>query len=266
MIVLCSFLVEYQYEVTKSVREYLRSEICLVEINSIPSELIRPIVNCSICSDIQNIPTFDGHVPEDEAEKLAYSIVPFLVKNATRKWKASTEFSYEFFKQFFDNETVLDYFKTCQFLDYGSGFLSIKNVFNMPKERAETGKPAWYIGFSSCDDYVNKNLLQEYFISPEFLPKSLNTQQVWLFMGFGRSGGSAAPVHIDQVGVPSWQAQIIGKKTWQIYPTFECEMECKNFDINLEAGDIFVIDTNWWYHNTRVEKDYFSLTIGSEYQ
>lgn len=264
-IVIISISCEYIYDVRESLKSYLKYEPCLIESTSIPSEFTRPILNCSLCSDIHKIPIFDGHVPDEVAEELAYSVTPFLVKNAARNWRASKEFSFDFFKKLFDNETVRGYFNTCQYLDYGSGFSKLENVFNMSSERAKTGKPEWYIGFSSCSNIINDDILKDYFISPEFLPKSLNSQNIWLFMGFGREM-SAAPLHIDQVGVPSWQAQIIGRKTWSVYPSFECEEKCKHFDILLETGDIFVIDTNWWYHKTKVEKGYFSLTIGSEYQ
>ena len=43
---------------------------------------------------------------------------------------------------------------------------------------------------------------------------------------------------IDNVDKPSWQAQISGKKTWQLIPPPECEHVCQAVEATVNKGDI----------------------------
>jgi hypothetical protein len=44
---------------------------------------------------------------------------------------------------------------------------------------------------------------------------------------------------VDNVGKPSWQAQVTGSKRWVIEPPPECYLECVNrMEVTLNAGDI----------------------------
>ena len=43
---------------------------------------------------------------------------------------------------------------------------------------------------------------------------------------------------IDNVGNPSWQAQIVGTKTWTLVPPVECDSICTSFNITVHRGDI----------------------------
>ena len=86
------------------------------------------------------------------------------------------------------------------------------------------------------------------------------------------------------VELPSWQAQLSGKKTWTLTPPPECEHVCQPFNVTVNRGDIskpvapisydhayyyalptVVVDTNKWYHQTYIHPGNISITIGSEY-
>ena len=43
---------------------------------------------------------------------------------------------------------------------------------------------------------------------------------------------------IDNVGEPSWQAQISGTKTWTLVPPVECNSMCYSFNVTVHRGDI----------------------------
>ena len=43
---------------------------------------------------------------------------------------------------------------------------------------------------------------------------------------------------IDSVGLPTWQAQLSGTKTWTLIPLPECEHKCDSINITVEQGDI----------------------------
>ena len=45
-------------------------------------------------------------------------------------------------------------------------------------------------------------------------------------------------VQIDMVELPSWQAQLRGKKTWTLVPPPECEHVCHSFNVTMNTGDV----------------------------
>ncbi|CAF5101014.1 unnamed protein product, partial [Rotaria magnacalcarata] len=66
--------------------------------------------------------------------------------------------------------------------------------------------------------------------------------------------------------LPSWQAQIRGRKQWTLRPVPECLFSCKEFNFIVEPGEIIILNTNVWYHKTFViSEDEISITIGSEF-
>jgi histone arginine demethylase JMJD6 len=90
---------------------------------------------------------------------------------------------------------------------------------------------------------------------------------------------------VDNVRLPSWQAQLKGTKTWTLAPPPECYYQCHSFEVIVRPGDIsklrkiqkknknihnfflftVVLDTNKWYHKTNVQPGDISITIGAEY-
>lgn len=106
---------------------------------------------------------------------------------------------------------------------------------------------------------------------------------------------SILTLQIDNVYLPSWQAQIKGIKRWTIETPTECLYKCQEkYEVDMFPGDIsilnklliflfekcfiimffilyfkfcvlVVLDTNLWYHATEVLSDEISITIGAEY-
>ncbi|KAE8749048.1 hypothetical protein FOCC_FOCC004215 [Frankliniella occidentalis] len=126
----------------------------------------------------------------------------------------------------------------------------------------QPGSLPWYVGWSNCDERVARELRAHYG-RPYFLPNlSENKNTDWLFMG---SRGYGAQMHVDNVRHPSWQAQLRGAKLWSLQPPPECLYECESFSVVVEPGEIIVLDTNQWYHSTKIVSDDISITIGAEY-
>ena len=48
----------------------------------------------------------------------------------------------------------------------------------------------------------------------------------------------ACTLQLDYVQRPSWQAQIKGKKTWQVIPVPECDDVCSSFNTTVHPGEI----------------------------
>merc|ERR1712059_164845 len=110
----------------------------------------------------------------------------------------------------------------------------------------------WYIGWSNCDPEAEKELSKYYWAPSFFHPDTRLGSKTWYFLG---TPGWGAPLHIDQVLLPSWQGQIKGRKWWSLKPPPECWLECRNtgeLEIILEPGDIIIVNTNWWFHQTKV--------------
>ncbi|KAI1303662.1 hypothetical protein HDE_02248 [Halotydeus destructor] len=123
-------------------------------------------------------------------------------------------------------------------------------------------KSPWYIGWSNCDPEIASRL-RTFYQRPYFLPTSSESSRLdWIFMG---TAGHGAHMHVDSVGYVSWQAQLRGRKKWTIEPPSECWLSCDKFQVTLEPGDIIVLDTDKWYHQTEILDGDTSVTIGSEY-
>ncbi|XP_045211643.2 uncharacterized protein LOC123563114 isoform X2 [Mercenaria mercenaria] len=239
---------------------------CLIENNELTIEMARPLIKCDICRNLDSVPVEYGISAQEFKQKYAYSTVPVLIKEATSNWSAMSKFSYKFFKDLYtEKEGALDSVdEQCQFFPYKTDFSTLNDVFNMSDARANfsEGEAPWYIGWSNCHNEV-KNELRNHYERPYFLPNDSESSALdWIFMG---GSGPGALIHLDYVQRPSWQAQISGKKTWTLIPPPECEKECKDLNVTVHKGDIFVIDTNIWYHSTFIHPGDISITIGSEY-
>ncbi|KZC14247.1 PREDICTED: uncharacterized protein LOC107192338 [Dufourea novaeangliae] len=236
-----------------------RHDRCLAELPPVTQKIFRPAEDCSICRDVQQVDRISNVAPGTFEERYAYSGRPVVITDAMTNWTAPTVFSFSFFKSLYDGEGG-----NCQFFPYKTGFKSLQDVFDMSASRSllEKGTEPWYVGWSNCDEKIGSTLRQ-YYQRPYFLPSTAESEKTdWIFMG---SHGYGAPMHVDDVEHPSWQAQIKGKKLWILEPPRECHYTCNRLEIAVQPGEIIVLDTNRWYHQTRIISEEMSITIGAEY-
>ncbi|CAG0924519.1 unnamed protein product, partial [Notodromas monacha] len=232
---------------------------------------VRPPVDCDICRNVTEVSKVQNLDPEKFFSNFIETGRPVIVIDAMDDWLAAEEFSYEFFRDFYnggeaDSNDFLDKFEDsgCQFFPYKTEFQSLREVFSMDDERARMapGYKPWYVGWGSCDSEANE-ILRRYYQRPYFLPKtSESTKMDWIFMG---TPGFGAHMHIDHVTNPSWQAQIKGSKIWYLQPPPECYFSCSDIEVLVTSGEVIVLDTNRWYHATAVSSADISITIGSEF-
>jgi hypothetical protein len=123
---------------------------------------------------------------------------------------------------------------------------------------------SFYVGWSNCDSSTIKIALRKLYRRPQFLAHSeiLAGHTDWLFMG---TPGPGAPGHFDAIFDPSWQAQVAGRKRWDLTPPHECAHLCNAMSVTVEPGDVVVIDTHRWFHKTTVLGSNLSITVGAEY-
>lgn len=90
--------------------------------------------------------TFDLTQKKIRFTRFAYSRVPVVITDAMVNWTAPEVFSFEYFKQLYNQDS--NYRKNCQFFPYKTKFRSLMEVFEMDPLLADysEGKP-WYIGW-----------------------------------------------------------------------------------------------------------------------
>ncbi|CAF0768837.1 unnamed protein product [Didymodactylos carnosus] len=242
----------------------LRHEQCLVPKLEFLLDIVRPASNCDLCRNIQNVDRINNVTREEFEEKYAYTRHPVIITDAMKNWLAVKKFNYNFFKRLYrpDSTALRSVEEVCQFFPYKNKaeFDTLADVFMMDTVRAymlETNYKPWYVGWSNCD-YSTAYLLRQYYSRPYFLPEQSESSK--------GTPGLGAHMHIDNVDLPSWQAQVKGRKKWTLRPAPECMLACKELNIIMQPGEIIVLDTNWWYHKTYViSEDEISITIGSEF-
>lgn len=241
----------------------LQESECIIPIPEIIQDLWRPPVeSCDFCQ-ISSIHIRNNLTADEFYEEYAYSGLPLLVSDGMKDWTTDI-FSFDYFRQLYADTTDEEN-EQCQFFGYRTHFKSLDDVFDMPDNRANflPGHEPWYIGWSNCIPDITATLREHYTV-PYFLGYSERTREDWMFMG--SPGYKGAPLHIDSVQYNSWQAQIKGRKKWEFVPPPECWSECPhNHTVVVEPGNVFVFDSNRWYHSTEVLEGEYSLTIGAEY-
>ncbi|XP_015126093.1 bifunctional arginine demethylase and lysyl-hydroxylase JMJD6-B [Diachasma alloeum] len=236
-----------------------RHQKCLVETPTVFQRIFRPAEDCSVCHDVQQVEKLANVEPEVFEERYAYSGRPVVITDATSNWSATRVFSFGFFKSLYQDQDA-----NCQFFPYKTDFRSLREVFNMTEDRARLrpGSQPWYVGWSNCDEKIG-TILRQHYHRPYFLPPLAESEKTdWIFMG---SSGYGAPMHVDDVEHASWQAQIKGSKLWILEPPRECHYTCARVEVVVEPGEIIILDTNRWYHQTRIISEDLSITIGAEY-
>lgn len=235
---------------------------CIIDMPVDSRSLFRPPVDCAICRDISQVDVVDHISPADFTALYAYSGRPLVVKDALSEWDAPGAFSYAFFQRLYAVDKIAGRWRAaqrCQFFPYRTGFRNLEQALSMSHNR--TQQP-WYFGWSNCDSEAG-DVLRGFYSRPYFLPPlSESSPTDWIFMG---TSGLGAHMHVDHVGLASWQAQIAGEKLWSLQPPPECFYQCQPMAIVVQPGDTIVLDTNIWYHKTTVVSEDVSITIGSEY-
>jgi len=227
-------------------------------------DFCRTPVNCDTCRHVRRID--EVHVSEISWEEFysGYADIgrPLIIRNATLHWPIMTQLTFEWLKKaYLSDPEILDYDdKECWFNNYKSKQLgSLRSVFRMagPRERD------WYVGWAVCQPQIAEKLLELY-ERPTFLhPDSTPPKKPWIFIG---TPGPGAHVHIDNVDLSSWQAQVSGTKSWLLRPPPECWLQCHgDMEARVSPGDIIVVNTNLWYHSTRIEGEDISLVITNEF-
>ena len=119
---------------------------CLLPNNPLISDLFMLPSNCDFCknstNNIKKVKMMDKNVFE---ELYAYSGTPVVVTDATKDWRAMSEFNMSFFFNLYKNDSLGS---DCQFFPYSSKLKNLSQALdpeNFPKSSEE--KKSWYFGW-----------------------------------------------------------------------------------------------------------------------
>ncbi|XP_067003488.1 uncharacterized protein [Anabrus simplex] len=237
---------------------------CILPNNYFVWEATRPETDCNMCKNVNDVLVFEN-ITQNEFKHFAYSSRPMLMKRAALHWPAMNTFNYHFLRNMYESiegayESVEE---ECQILTFKTEFKSLADVFAMPESRVQLlpGEKPWYIGWSNCHPDVLA-AMREHYETPSFLPSDAEHARMdYVFIGYDQG----AVMHIDYISRLMWQAQIQGHKTWRLVPPPDCDSVCTSLTFHVEPGDIVLVDTRQWYHDTYIDPGELSLTVSSEY-
>ncbi|XP_050426949.1 uncharacterized protein LOC126837161 [Adelges cooleyi] len=217
---------------------------------------------CSFCAKVDAVDIVPSLSTKTFLNKYAYTGRPVLVTN-DKSFGRSPGFDFEFFK----NLSKAKQLKTCQFFRYKTKFKTLDDALNMDQDQAtlKPGYTPWYIGWNICDNKTI-DIVKERIDIPSFLPENLAfpNSKIWIFIG---TPGNGAPMHLDKVKYPSWQTQLSGSKKWTLQSPPKCIFSCrKHFEVTVHAGQLLILDTNIWYHQTKTIGQNISIAVSGEYK
>jgi histone arginine demethylase JMJD6 len=216
----------------------LTKENCAFVAPEITSVMFRPINDCSMCMNLKEIKRVENITKEQFLNEYAYTGVPVVITGAISNWTALKVLNFNFLKElytkreekFIRNEpnmnTMENVFNSivtkrddvvqekdvCQFFPYKTSFRDLSEVFEMEMNEENEWTHPWYVGWSNCNGRVAQ-ILRKHYEKPYFLPDDSEMSRLdWIFLG---TPGYGANIHIDDVDIPSWQAQISGIKHWR---------------------------------------------------
>lgn len=126
-------------------------DLCLVAQGYMSKEMTRPMPKCDFCRSVYDVAVERNLSAKTFQEKYAYSAKPVLIKEATENWSALSDFSFQFFKDLYQNtkDALATIEEECQFFGYKTNFTTLGEVFNISEARANfsEGEETWYIGW-----------------------------------------------------------------------------------------------------------------------
>lgn len=213
------------------------SEDCTVTMPDELTKALRQPENCDFCRDVNKVIRVESISPDEFERDFAYQAKPVIITDATKNWTALETFDFWYFKDLYENVNKGKKKWNCQFFPYKTEFKSLYEALAIPDDRVnyEPGAKPWYFGWSNCNRDVAE-VLRQHYGRPYFLPRTSENNAVdWIFMG---GPGLGAHMHVDNVRLPSWQAQVRGTKEWTLAPPPECYYECEAFKAVVLTGDV----------------------------
>lgn len=136
-------------EIGKNFLRDLQDEYCLIDHTLSSLEVSRPITNCSMCRSLTSVPRVKNISQREFRMHYAYTGVPLVVTNATKKWSAFKVIDFQFLRKLYNmsKSNLGEVNEGCQFFPYLTNFKNLKEVFEMSEKRAALREDQWYVGW-----------------------------------------------------------------------------------------------------------------------
>ena len=128
---------------------YSQDHPCYYFVPEPLQEILGPLADCDFCKGVNHAPKLSNLNRVEFIQKYGFSGQPIIVTDATSTWKASSVFSYQFFKQLYlsrpgslENDTDFG-----QFFQYSSNIRNLRELFNMSEDSVKFKDERWYIGW-----------------------------------------------------------------------------------------------------------------------
>lgn len=160
------------------------------------SKWFREPETCEICTRTTEVKKIQNVSASSFYADYVLKVTPVVVTDGAKNWSATKVYSFDFFKNLYQNQQPDISDPTCQFFPYKTDFRSLHEALNMDPKRAslEDGQKPWYIGWSNCNDQTGRSL-RKFYQTPYFLPDiSENMALNWIFMG---GPGHGAHMHVS---------------------------------------------------------------------
>lgn len=248
--------------VSDTLRQQQYQALCTIDMPQQLVRVFRPPEDCSMCRGLRRIDRVSNLSPIGFQETYSDYGRPVVVTDATRNWTAQHVFSFRFLKSLYQDQLLEHNTQGCQLHSTDSAFSSLGDIFNDSHTQKRNARP-WHIGWRNCGERAAA-ILRQHYSRPYFLPpNSQESQLAWIYLG---SPGYRETMNIDVVDQPSWQAQLRGSQRWFLHPPPECYYQCESLEVTLNPGEIIVVDTTRWYHETAVVSDELSIAVGDHFE
>lgn len=199
---------------------------CLLPNNYVVWEATRPITDCQMCQDVDDVLVLHN-ITREGFQQYAYSPRPMIAKGAALHWPAMQTFTFDYFKALYNTidgayESVED---ECQLLTFKTEFTSLSEVFAMSesRQRLDDGEKPWYVGWSNCHPDVLEKIRSQC-ATPDFLPADAELARMdYVFVGYQQG----AVMHVRDVGYTKTHLGGIGyTKTHLVFVCFILLVSC----------------------------------------
>ena len=137
------------YLLYSPVSELLSRSPCLV--SQIPpfGELLHPKLDCNFCEGLRGAPRLTNLSQYEFVSEYAYTSQPLLVVGAASGWPAMEVFSYDYFKDLYQQspEAIDSDTERGQFFSYSSNIRNLKELFELSSDGVSMATEKWYIGW-----------------------------------------------------------------------------------------------------------------------
>lgn len=198
------------------------------------------IEDCKKCSSHKYIEKVENITSDIINDFYLNNNIPFLVKNSTSTWPASSLFDTKFLIKLYKNDDILHEAPVCMInSSIALRHTSINELFSKVLK-----SQSWFAHWENCEK-SSVRILRRYFKRPVFLPQSIHIADLnWIILS---SSYNASNYFRIELGMDvMWMVQLSGQNRIRLIANYPCYTECNTLYSVLHQGDIVVWTYKLW--------------------